>query len=79
MTSATEPETEAIVVDGSIYIYNKFSAKLQKAITGRGKNIMAPIEDEQKNKQTNKNKSKQKKKPLSHVKLFVTQHINNIW
>ena len=30
------------------YIYNEYSAKLQKAISGRGKNIMAPFEDKQK-------------------------------
>ena len=28
-----------------IYIYNEYSAKLQKAISGRGKNMMASFED----------------------------------
>ena len=32
---------------GYLSIYNEYSAKLQKAISGRGKIIMVPYEDKQ--------------------------------
>ena len=50
-------------------IYNEYSAKLQKAISGRGKNIMAPFEDSQKIQDYSTNTSTSKK--ITHFEYIV--------
>ena len=50
-------------------IYNEYSAKLQKAISGRGKNIMMPYKDK---------KKKKKKKKIQLRLLNKYKYIKNI-
>ena len=51
ITTLTCDHTIVWCVASCVYlsIYNKYSAKLQKAISGRGKNSVVPFEDKQKN------------------------------